>query len=67
MGILMPKSLIFQSTYKGFRNLVQTEGGPLTFESFVDWTYAGNPFKGVTEKFMTYYLRKNCKEKLMTQ
>ena len=58
MGILMPKSLIFQSTYKGFRNLVQTEGGPLTFESFVDWTYAGNPFKGVTEKFMTYYLRK---------
>lgn len=58
MGILMPKSLLFQSTYRGFRNLIQLSGEKLFFDEFVDWSYAGNPFSGVTEKFMTYYFIK---------
>lgn len=60
MGILMPKSLSFQPTYRGFRNLIQLNGEKLFFDEFVDWSYAGNPFSGVTEKFMTYYfIKKN--------
>lgn len=58
VGLLMPKSIVFQQTYTGFRNLIQVNGNPLIFDEFVDWTNSGNPFKPVTEKFMSYYLRK---------
>ncbi|MDU2896988.1 MAG: hypothetical protein E7B53_19735 [Clostridium sp.] len=58
MGILMPKSIALQQSYKGFRNLVMSSGGSLIFDSFVDWSKSGNPFAPVTEKFMTYYLKK---------
>lgn len=58
MGILMPKSLLFQPTYRGFRNLIQIEGEELHFDSLVDWSEGGHPFPNVTEKFMTYYFIK---------
>lgn len=64
MGILMPKSLLFQPTYRGFRKLTQIEGEELHFDSLVDWSEGGNPFPDVTEKFMTYYFVKkdNCEK-----
>lgn len=58
MGLLMPKSIAFQQTYAGFRELKQVRSGKLIYEEFIDWSRSGDPFKPVTEKFMTYYFRK---------
>lgn len=58
IGLLMPKSIALQQSYKGFRDLQMSNGGALEFDYFVDWSKSGNPFKPVTEKFMTYYLKK---------
>lgn len=64
MGLLMPKSIAYQQSYKGFRNLEMTQGGYLNFDSFVDWSNAGKPFNPVTEKFMTYYFEKTLIQKV---
>ncbi|MGW7862784.1 Eco57I restriction-modification methylase domain-containing protein [Staphylococcus xylosus] len=61
-GILMPKSIVFQQTYTGFRNLIQTRSENLIFDEFIDWEKSGNPFHPVTEKFMTFYLKKGVKK-----
>ncbi|WP_187444865.1 helix-turn-helix domain-containing protein [Rossellomorea vietnamensis] len=59
MGFLMPKSIAFQQTYAGFRELVQVRSGNLNYDEFIDWSKSGDPFKPVTEKFMTYYFKKS--------
>ncbi|WP_338844932.1 Eco57I restriction-modification methylase domain-containing protein [Clostridium perfringens] len=58
MGVLMPKSIAFQQSYAGFRNLVTSEGKPINYIAFDDWTKAGHPFYPVTEKFLAYYFAK---------
>lgn len=58
LSFLMPKSIAFQQSYAGFRNLVQNDGVPLEYVSFVDWSRGGHPFFPVTEQFMTYTFRK---------
>ncbi len=59
MGMLMPKALAFQKSYDGFRRLYMTDGGALHYLKMTDWSQAGNPFAPVTEKFMTYFFRKD--------
>ncbi|WP_137743746.1 helix-turn-helix domain-containing protein [Robertmurraya siralis] len=59
MGFLMPKSIAFQQTYAGFRELVQVRSGKLLYDEFIDWSKSGDPFKPVTEKFLTYYFKKS--------
>ncbi len=58
-AFLMPKSLSFQSSYSGFRNLKQDDGVDLKYLKIVDWSKSGNPFFPVTEKFCTYYFIKS--------
>ncbi|MDR1026765.1 MAG: SAM-dependent methyltransferase, partial [Lactobacillus sp.] len=59
LAFLMPKSMVFQQSYTGFRNLVQNDGINLSFKKFHDWSQSGHPFYPVTEKFMTYFLKKS--------
>lgn len=54
MALLMPKSLVFQQTYEGFRQLPLEGGGRLYFESFVDWSAAGKIFGSSGEKCLTF-------------
>ena len=58
MGFLMPEPLIFQPSYEGFRNLYLTDDSRLYIQKLTNWTYAGHPFKPVTQKFLTYYISK---------
>lgn len=58
LAFLMPKSLMVQQTYTGFRKLTQSNSSPLYYDYFVDWTKAGKPFDPVAEKFMSYYFTK---------
>ena len=57
-AFLMPKSLAFQQSYAGFRDLIQNDGINLKYFKFYDWSQAGHPFHPVTEKFMSYYFKK---------
>lgn len=58
LGFLMPEPLLFQQSYEGFRNLFLSNGDRLFFKKITNWTQAGNPFKPVTQKFLTYYMKK---------
>ncbi|GAG34863.1 unnamed protein product, partial [marine sediment metagenome] len=49
----------FQQSYSGFRELIQEDNTILLYDKFHDWSMSGNPFYPVTEKFMTYYLKKD--------
>ena len=56
LGFLMPEPLVFQPSYEGFRNLYVKGDKRLYFCKFTNWTKAGNPFKPVTQKFLTFYI-----------
>lgn len=56
LGFLMPEPLVFQQSYEGFRNFFLDNGSRMYFCKFTNWTKAGNPFKPVTQKFLSYYL-----------
>jgi hypothetical protein len=58
-AFLMPKSLCFQQSYSGFRDLKQDDGVDLKYLKIIDWSESGNPFYPVTEKFLTYYFVKS--------
>lgn len=57
LAFYMPKPMIFQQTYEGFRSL-QSEIGPLFFKKFIDWDKAGKPFDPVSQKFLSYFIQK---------
>lgn len=56
MAFLMPKPLLFQQSYEGFRNLYLDDGSRMYFEEIHDWTKAGHPFKPVQQEFLTYFM-----------
>lgn len=58
IALLMPEPLVFQQSYEGFRNLYLDDDMRLYFYKFVNWNKAGHPFKGVSQKFLTYYIRR---------
>lgn len=54
MSLLMPRELVNQASYEGWRRSV---GGTLcSFEQFHDWSDAGHPFDPVKEDFMTFVM-----------
>jgi hypothetical protein len=55
LAFLMPKVILFQQSYEGFRKF-EANGGGRDFLEFHDWSKAGHPFYPVTEKFMTYII-----------
>ncbi len=56
LAFLMPRELVNQASYEGWRNLPNNE--PRVFLKFYDWTKAGHPFSPVKEDFMTYLIGK---------
>jgi hypothetical protein len=57
LAFLMPKSLVFQQSYEGFRKFKLNNGKHLYFQHLTDWSESGHPFHPVQEKFMTYFVR----------
>ena len=58
LAFLMPKELINQSSYEGWRSAVG--GQDVALVDLHDWTRAGHPFEPVREDFMTYIFEKGC-------
>lgn len=56
LGFLMPEPLVFQQSYEGFRNFYLEDGSRMYFCKFTNWTKVGNPFKPVTQKFLSFFL-----------
>lgn len=55
MGMLMPDTFLVQKTYEGYRKLLLSDNRKAYFKEIDDWSNAGHPFDGVTQKFYTYY------------
>ena len=54
LAFLMPRELVNQASYEGWRRL----GGKWDFLRFDDWSKAGHPFDPVREDFMTFVVGK---------
>ena len=54
LAFLMPKELVNQASYEGWRRL----GGKWHFREFHDWSNAGDPFDPVKEDFLTFVVAK---------
>lgn len=57
LSFLMPKTMLTQDSYEGFRNfyLDYESGERLYLQKVDDWSNAGNPFVYTTEDFATYF------------
>lgn len=55
LAFLMPDTILFQPSYEGFRNFYLSDDSRLYLRKVTNWTKSGNPFKPVTQKFLTYY------------
>lgn len=57
LAFLMPKTLMTQQSYEGFRNfyLDSEKKRRLYIQKIDDWSNAGHPFITVQEKFLTYF------------
>lgn len=55
LAFLMPQTILFQSSYEGFRNCYLENGERLYIQGITDWTMAGHPFDPVQERFLTYF------------
>jgi hypothetical protein len=62
LAFLMPKTLIHQSSYEGFRNFHLVDGNRAYLQELTDWTKSGHPFKPVQEKFLTYVYNREVRE-----
>lgn len=60
LAFLMPKTLMTQDSYAGFRNFYTnvSNGERLYLQKVDDWSKSGNPFVYTTEKFFTYYYQR---------
>lgn len=58
LAFLMPEPLVFQQSYEGFRNFYMSDNQRMYFCKFTNWSRAGHPFKPVTQKFLTFYMRR---------
>ena len=57
LAFLMPRELVNQASYEGWRRL----GGKWQFLRFDDWSKAGHPFDPVREDFMTFIVGKRAR------
>ncbi len=55
LAFLMPKTIMTQDSYAGFRDFYLSDGNRLYLQEIDDWSCAGNPFIVTTEKFLTYF------------
>ncbi|MDR0306541.1 MAG: hypothetical protein LBI42_06860 [Chitinispirillales bacterium] len=64
LSFLMPKTLMTQESYEGFRNfyLDNTKENRLFLNAVDDWSKSGHPFVTVQEKFLTYFFSKTKKD-----
>lgn len=64
LAFLMPKTLMTQDSYAGFRNFYMDveQDKRLFLQKVDDWSKAGNPFIYTTEKFLTYYYQAKKKD-----
>lgn len=62
LGFLMPKPLLFQQTYEGFRNFVVEGSERAWLSKITDWTNAGSPFYPVQQEFATYLITSKERE-----
>jgi hypothetical protein len=60
LSFLMPKELINQSSYEGWRNAVG--GGDISLIELQAWDKAGHPFEPVREDFLTYVFKRGVAE-----
>ena len=57
LNFLMPKSILFNKSFEGFRNFtIYNDGQPqnVYLYSVIDWSRAGRPFENVSLPFCTY-------------
>lgn len=82
LAFLMPKTLMTQQSYEGFRNfyLDSEKQNRLYIQRLDDWSKAGSPFETAQEKCLTYFygynfvdyqmagipVKKHCKKKTIT-
>ncbi len=61
LAFIMPKTLMTQDSYAGFRDFYidYDSGSRLFLQKVDDWSKSGNPFIVTTEKFLSYYYKKN--------
>lgn len=57
LAFIMPKTIMTQDSYEGFRKFHIKEDQRLYLQQADDWSKSGNPFVVTTEKFMTYFYR----------
>ncbi len=59
LAFLMPKTIMTQDSYAGFRDFYTDyeRGKRLYLQRVDDWSKAGNPFVVTQEKFMTYFYK----------
>lgn len=58
LAFLMPKTIMTQDSYAGFRNFYLKDETRMYLHEIDDWSLAGNPFIVTTEKFLTYFYKK---------
>ena len=58
LAFLMPKTIMTQDSYAGFRNFHLKNSSRMYLTEIDDWSNSGNPFIVTTEKFMTYFYEK---------
>lgn len=63
LAFLMPRELVFQQSYQGWRNLHGKTSAKFT--KFIDWTKAGHPFDPVKEDFMTFIIGNGKQQKIV--
>lgn len=54
LSFLMPKPILVQQTYEGFRRFEVSDTERLYLQEVVDWTDAGKPFYPVAQSFCTF-------------
>lgn len=59
LAFLMPKTIMTQDSYAGFRNFYIDNEERMYLQRIDDWSSTGNPFVVTTEKFLTYFYTKN--------
>lgn len=64
LAFLMPKTMLTQDSYAGFRNFyIDYENNTrLYLQHLDDWSKAGHPFIYTTEPFSTFYYSRNLKD-----
>ncbi len=59
LSFIMPKTIMTQDSYEGFRSFFINNTERMYLQSVDDWEKSGNPFIVTTEKFMTYFYKFN--------